>query len=249
MSAKEVKTGKGFPSTHWTRVYLASQHEKDDGSKTLAVLLKSYRPALRQYLRYRYRVSPETIEDWISGFIEHKILERHLLKAADRRKGRFRSFLLTSLYRFVEDQRRSENRARRRPAGGLIPLEEKHEISVAHTSNSNPNPGDLRWATTVIDRARKRTEAYYRAKKRTATWEVFAAGCYRPLRHGDARPLDAELAQQHGFKSARQVSNAITTAKRRFGSFLREVVCEYEQSELAADQEIRDLMAIVSGNE
>ncbi len=172
-----------------------------------------------------------------------------LLKGADQNKGRFRNYLLTALYRFAEDQRRSQARARRRPAGGLVSLDEHREIAAAHASNHQPNPGDVQWAKTVIERARQQTEAHYRSKQRNRTWEVFAAGCYRPLRYGDERPSDADLALQHGFKSARQVSNQVGLVKKRFGSALRDVIREYEKSEAGIDEEIRQLVAIFSGVE
>lgn len=248
MDADEPKRAKGFPSTHWTKVYLASNHEQEAGSKALAELLKSYRPALRQYLCFRYYSVPsEDVDDWISSFIEKKVLQQHLLRHAHKDKGRFRSYVLTALYRFAEDQRRSKDRVKRQPAGGVVSIEESHE-QLTHTPSSHPNPGDRRWALQVIEQARKRTEAFYHGKGREVTWSVFYEGCYLPLHRGDARPTDLELARRHGLASARQVANTITNAKRRFGNFLREVVREYEPSDGEVDGEIRDLIAIVSGS-
>jgi hypothetical protein len=248
MDADEPKRAKGFPSTHWTKVYLASNHEQEAGSKALAELLKAYRPALQQYLRFRYyRVPIEEVDDWISSFIEKKLLQQHLLRHAHKAKGRFRSYVLTALYRFAEDQRRSKGRVKRQPAGGVVSIEDAHE-QLAHSPNSHPNPGDRRWALQVIEQARERTETFYRNKGRGETWAVFYEGCYLPLHRGEARPTDLELARRHSLASARQVANTITNAKRRFGNFLREVVREYESADGEVDGEIRDLMAIVSGD-
>lgn len=246
MNTNQPSSGLGCPATHWTKVYLASNHEQEAGSKALAELLKAYRPALRKYLHYRYnRIPPEEIEDWISGFIQKKVLQQHLLQDAHPDKGRFRNYVLTALYRFAEDQRRRQDRSKRHPTGGLVPYEQAHE-QITERGNTHPNPGDLRWAIQVIEEARKRTEAFYRAKGRDQTWAVFLEGCYLPLCDGAERQSDADLARRHGMDSARQVSNTITTAKRRFGDFLREVVRAYEQSDGAVDGEIRELIAIVS---
>lgn len=246
MDADQPRDARRFPATHWTKVYLASEHEQEAGSNALAELLKAYRPALHQYLRYRYNGIPlEEIDDWISSFIEKKLLQQHLLRQAHKDKGRFRNYLLTALYRFAEDQRRSNDRIKRRPEGGMATYEEVHE-QEAHIGNSQPNPGDLRWAMQVIEQARKRTESFYRDKDREQTWLVFLEGCYLPLYLGEERPSDAELACRHGLESAREVSNTITNAKRRFGTFLREVVREYEPSDGAAEGEMRDLIAIVA---
>jgi RNA polymerase sigma-70 factor (ECF subfamily) len=246
MDADEPRESSAFPATHWTKVYLASEHEQEAGSRALADLLNSYRPALRQYLRHRYKnFPPEETDDWISSFIEKKVLQQHLLQNANKDKGKFRNYVLTALYHFAEDQRRSKDRMKRQPAGGMVAYEESHN-QMAHPGNSHPNPGDLRWVTQVIEQARKRTEAFYRGKGRDETWAVFSEGCFLPLHHGEERPSDTELARRHGLESARQVSNTITNAKRRFGGFLREVVREYEQSDGTVNDEIRELIAIVS---
>lgn len=244
--SEQQKTGvRVFPSTHWSRVYLACDRERDEGLQALAELLQSYRPALHQYLSHRYSVPCQEVEDWISSFIEKKILERNFLCSAHQDRGRFRSYICTALYNFVESQRRSANSIRRKPPGGIVSCEAAIE-EAAHPDNNQPNPGDLRWACEVIDKARKRTEAFYQQKGREQAWTLFLEGCYLPLYCGQKRPSDAELARRHGLETARQAANTITNGKRRFGSFLRKVVREYEDSEGSVDTEIRDLIALVS---
>jgi DNA-directed RNA polymerase specialized sigma24 family protein len=157
MGATEKKAGAGFPSTHWTKVYLASNLEHEGGSRALAELLRTYRPALRGYLRQRFSATREHADDWISAFVEQKILQQNLLKGADEAKGRFRNYLLTILYRFAEDQRRRENRVRRRPKGGWVPLEQHYRDPAEPPSNSHPNPGDLSWARTVLPEEQRPT--------------------------------------------------------------------------------------------
>ena len=246
MSAVKSDRGHRFPSTHWTNVYLASKHEQEAGSRALAELLKCYRPALIQYLARKYTgVAVEELEDWVSGFILQKILQQHFLRNAQRDKGRFRNYLLTALYRFAEDQRRKGARGKRHPSGGVVSFDDVHE-QADHSAVLAEHAGDMCWALQVIEQARERTERFYCDKARPETWAVFLEGCYLPLYHGHARPTDGELARTHGLESARQVSNAITNAKRRFGQILREVVREYERSESLVDGEIRELITIVS---
>jgi hypothetical protein len=246
MNAGTSNPSQRFPSTHWTNVYLASAHEQEAGWRALAELLNRYRPALLQYLAGRYsQVAAAELEDWVSAFIHQKVLQQQLLRNAHKDKGRFRNYVLTALYNFAEDQRRKGGRGKRQPAGGVIPFEAVHDRADLAAPGTQ-NGGDMRWAVQVIEQARDRTERFYRDKGRADTWMVFLDGCYLPLYHGQARPSDSELAQRHGFEAARQVANAITNAKRRFGHILREVVREYECSESLVDGEIRDLIAIVS---
>jgi RNA polymerase sigma-70 factor (ECF subfamily) len=236
----------GFPPTRWTKVYMASAPDHEDGLNALAELLQVYRPVLQQYLQHRYKNLPaEEIEDWISSFIEKKILEDDLLRAANKERGRFRNFLLTSLNRFAEDQRRHNARAKRQPAGGLVPYEEARDEFTC-SANCHPNPGDLAWARKVIAQARDLTAAFYHRKARDQIWAVFFEACFQPLYLGLAAPPHEELVQRHGFRSPQEVSNAILTVKRHFGIVLREIVHQYEPSDTAVEEEIRELIAIVS---
>ena len=60
-------------------------------------------------------------------------------------------------------------------------------------------------------------------------------------------PSKAALAGRLGFKSAKSVSNAITTVRRMFGNHVRAVVREYEDNEAGGiEAEIRDLKAILA---
>ena len=244
MHSEETKSPYGFPSTHWSRVHLASNHEEEAGSQALADLLKRYRPALLKHLG-KFDLSPADREDCLSRFLADKILAQKLLQRADPAKGRFRNLLLSALDSVALDQFRSQSRKKRRPTGGFVPFESSHEEAVQNTHTS-PDRGDLAWAKLVIQQARERTERFYRQKDRAETWAVFLEGCYQPLYQAAPTPAHSDLAKRHGFPSTRHVSNTITTAKRRFGDFLRDVVREYEVHPGAVDEEIRELIAIVS---
>jgi hypothetical protein len=239
---------RGIPATHWTQVYLASDREREEGLKALGELVQDYRPALHQYLASRYRnLAHQEIEDWLSHFIEKKVLEGEILRIADKKNGRFRNFLLTALFHFAEDRRQHDNRIKRRPAGGVIPYEEGHD-QAAHTGKANSHSGDVAWARHVLDQARQLTEAHYRKRGQVKMWLVFMEGYYVPLYDGETGPGDAELALRHGFESARKVSNTIGTVKKLFSSHLRKVIRKYVATEEQVDAEIRELIAIVSDN-
>jgi hypothetical protein len=62
-----------------------------------------------------------------------------------------------------------------------------------------------------------------------------------------AEPLDyATLVERFNLASPTQASNLLVTATRSFRKALREVIGEYEPDEKAVDEEIADLLRVLS---
>ena len=176
--------------------------------------------------------------------MEKKVLGNRLLEKADEEKGKFRTFVLNALDHFVGDEFDRQNSLKRNPSGGVVALDEAPEADAVTATEQPAYSTDYEWAWTVFERAKERTRAFYEAQGTPRTWAVFCEGA---LAWRAERPSNAELAQRHGFENAKQVEGAITTAQRQFGKQLRRVVAEYVQDESEIEQEIRDLIAILSG--
>lgn len=242
----ESRGVQGYPSTHWSLVYLATQAEQQAGEGALNRLLTRYYPPLLAHLQFRFRLPHERAQDLLQAFLERKVLARQILGRADRSRGRFRTFLLNALDNFVKDELRAGECSRRQPAGGLVSLEEAPDTPDPASAARVTDPFEREWALMVLDEAERETRAFYESKGRHDTWGVFHDGVLAPLRDGVARPDDAELARRHGFESARQASNAIVTAKREFGKILRAVVSRYAADEADVDAELRELKAALA---
>jgi RNA polymerase sigma-70 factor (ECF subfamily) len=218
----------------------------ESGDGALDGILRRYYEPLVVHLGFKFGINEDAARDLIQGFVARKILGQTLLAVADRRRGRFRTFLLNALDTYVIDEFRSRNGPTRRPNGGWVRLDENDEV-MAVSADRAPDPFDAAWALKVIEQSEIQTRRFYEAKGRQDTWGVFLDGVLTPLKNGSPRPGDEELARTHGFESARQASNAITTAKRQFGKILREVIREYADTEAKVEAEIRELMAILAG--
>jgi RNA polymerase sigma-70 factor (ECF subfamily) len=84
-----------------------------------------------------------------------RVLEGRYLDRADPEKGRFRSFILTSLKFFVADEQ-DRHRARKRGGGVLVPLEfssgeKRYQREPAHDETPE-RIFERRWALSVLDR-------------------------------------------------------------------------------------------------
>ncbi len=65
----------------------------------------------------------EEAEDLTQGFFHEIVLGRGLVQQADGKRGRFRTFLLRCLNRYLADVFRTERTKRHMPPGGLRSLE------------------------------------------------------------------------------------------------------------------------------
>ena len=93
-----------FPNTHWSLIRRAGQTGEAQfaARKALAVLLTRYESPLGCGATSRVvRRLGDDVDDVLQAFVADKLLEREMLRHADEGRGRFRTFLLTSLNNFV----------------------------------------------------------------------------------------------------------------------------------------------------
>lgn len=227
-----------MPTTRWSLVARAGQ-EGEDQRKALAELLARYTPAMMAHLKAVRGVPIDVADDLLQGFIADKILEKELIARADRGRGKFRWFLLTSLNRYVFNTLRDAN-AKKRAPDNLGPLDE--EKMGAHSSD----PFDEAWAKGVLAEALQRMRAECEAAERMDIWGVFQCRIVRPILEG-AKPLAYEhVVARFGFQSPIQASNALITAKRMYARMLRSAVGEYVDDEAEIEEEIAVLREILS---
>src|SRR5262249_26019581 len=106
-----------FPVTHWTDIVAARREGSASAAEALNRLCTNYWYPLYAYIR-RKGHSDADAEDIAQGFFFH-LLERNLLGAADRTKGKFRSFLLGSLNYFLANRKEFEQ-AKKRGGGAIL---------------------------------------------------------------------------------------------------------------------------------
>ena len=90
---------------------LAAQRPTPDAREALSTLVGRYWYPLYAYVRRRGH-APDEAQDLTQGFFA-RLLEKNDLAAADPRRGRFRSWLLTSLSHYLSnewDRDRAEKR-------------------------------------------------------------------------------------------------------------------------------------------
>src|SRR6201998_3542485 len=104
-----------FPTTRWTLVVAAGDSHRKEARSALVTLCENYWSPLYAYLRRRGCLADEAQDLTQEFFI--RVLEGRYLDRADPKKGRFRSFILTSLKFFVADEG-DRGGAKKRGGGG-----------------------------------------------------------------------------------------------------------------------------------
>ncbi|MFM8469787.1 MAG: RNA polymerase sigma factor, partial [Limisphaerales bacterium] len=145
-----------FVTTRWTQVVAAGRGSDSAPARTaLEQLCRAYWYPLYAYVR-RQGHAPHDAQDLTQEFFA-RLLERNALGAADRERGRFRSFLLVALKHFLRDEW-DKLRAQKRGGGqALISLdagdaESRYALEPADTLTAD-RIFERRWALLLLDRA------------------------------------------------------------------------------------------------
>lgn len=107
----DTARGAQFAATSWTNVLAAQQSGSPEAAAALERLCKTYWYPLYGYLR-RKGHDPHKAQDLTQEFF-YRLVKENYLGAVDRRRGKFRSFLLAALNHFVSNQRDYERALKR----------------------------------------------------------------------------------------------------------------------------------------
>jgi RNA polymerase sigma-70 factor (ECF subfamily) len=242
MKQRDERRGR-FPTTRWSLVDRASHPAAPaTGTAALGELLRCYMPALRTHLISTMRIDLHRAEDLLQGFLAEKVLEKNLIALADPARGKFRTFLLRSLERFVIDTIRYDSAQTRAPAKKLLDIE--GQAGQLTTRQTPSHAFDRAWAGQVLAEVTRRLRDECHATTRPHLWEIFEARMLMPITDGSEPTAHEELSRRHGLESATQSANALGSAKRMFTKHFRAVVSEYSEGESEIDAEIRELWEI-----
>ena len=172
MPGKTEDLAKGrFNTTHWSIVLACSGGDGTaQAREALAELFQTYWYPLYAYTRRR-GYGEQDSQDLVQGFCLH-LQEKHALAKADQQRGKFRTFLLSSLQNFLANE---EARARAQKRGGgreIIFLDSgdahaHYRLEPAHALTPEAI-FETRWAHAVLEEtlAGLRSDFVAKGKKR-----------------------------------------------------------------------------------
>lgn len=238
---------RGFATTHWSLVLRAGHRDgpgDDNAQAALTALCSRYWYPLYAYVRRRVADVHEA-QDLTQAFFT-RLLEKHTLASAAPERGRFRSFLLTSLQNFLNNEWHREH-ARKR-GGGVQTLsfdldsgESRLTLEPAHDLTPE-RMFERQWVLTLLELVMGRLQAECEAAGKGDQFQLLR-GALAGQR--DQLPY-VELAQQLGLSedAARQAASRL---RKRYRQLLREEVAQTTAEPGDVDDEIRGLFAALAG--
>jgi RNA polymerase sigma-70 factor (ECF subfamily) len=232
-----------FATTHWSVVRAAGHPASPGYRQALETLCKTYWFPLYAYMR-RHGYDRHDAEDYTQEFFA-RLLDKHALRVADPKQGRFRSFLLAALKHFLANER-DRIRAKKRGGGrktlsldfdnaeGKYALEPVEQLTPEKVFERS-------WAMTVLQQVMAQLQA-----------EMASTGKGKPFEHlkgyltGDIACISySEMAAKLGMTEG-AIKVAVHRLRKRYRQLLREEIAQTVSSEEQIQQEIRDLLTALA---
>ncbi len=232
-----------FTTTHWSVVLAATREPSPRAAEALAELCRTYWYPLYAYVRRKgYEVADA--QDLTQGFFA-RVLEKNYMGAVDRRKGKFRSFLLGSLEHFLAKEWTRAHRLKRGGGQTIIPLDgsdtEQRYRSEPADNWTAERIYERRWALTVLEQAMSALEQEYSASGKQRLFEEirpFISGEDEDISYSD---LSARLEMNEG-----AVRTAVYRLRQRYGEAVRTEIARLVQRPEEIEEELRHLFAALS---
>jgi RNA polymerase sigma-70 factor (ECF subfamily) len=233
-----------FATTQWSMVLAAGREATSTGAhEALAALCETYWYPLYAFLRSRGH-SAHDAEDLTQAFFA-RLFEKHTLREADPGRGRFRSFLLTSLKNFAANEHDKDVAKKR---GGGIPVvslefenaEGRFQLEPA-TDETPEKVFDRRWALTLLDRVLRRLRTEMTRADKESQFERL-----KTYLIGDQPQLSyAQSAAAVGVSEG-AIKVAVHRLRRRYRDLIRDEIAQTVSSPEEVEDELKHLWSSVA---
>lgn len=159
-----------FPETQWSVLALASAHGDQAARQALDELCRRYWQPVHAVICSR-GWETEQARDRTQSFFLY-LLENSTLRKADRTRGRFRTFLLTVLWRFLRDEQKRDHAEKRGGTTEELSLDEM-ESELPSISSPLSEILDREWALTTLERALDSVRREFIAKRGEVAWMIW----------------------------------------------------------------------------
>ena len=240
----ESRGAEAFVTTRWSMILRAGEGDSPKAHEALETLCRTYWSPLYAYLRRTGR-SPEDAQDLTQGFFVH-FLERNFTERADPDKGRFRSFLLGALKKFVSNE---GDKARAQKRGGdriFISLdahtaEERFRIEPQDTLDPQ-KVYERRWAMALLERVFDRLQRSYAESGKEAIYSRLQVH----LREGKDGGRYSEAAVSLGMEEG-TVKVEVFRMRQAFRELFRDEIAQTVENIGEIHDEIRHLYTVLRG--
>jgi RNA polymerase sigma factor (sigma-70 family) len=243
--------GDRFATTHWSMVVSAGEHRGGAGvghspeaSRSLAMLCENYWFPLYAFVR-RAGYSAEDAQDLTQEFFV-RLLTKNYLSIADRKRGRFRSFLLGAMKHFLANQERRQAAQKRGGHQPMLSLDfhsgESRYKQIEPVDNLTPERlYEKRWALTLLELVLSRLREEFHASGKLDLFDTLK----QFLVGGAVKPAYLEVAEELGMSEG-AVKVAVHRMRRRYRKLLKEEIAQTIVGPEALEDELGELLAALS---
>jgi len=228
-----------FQTTQWTRIIHSANSSTPEGAAALEKLCRDYWPPLFEYVR-SFGVPHADAEDLTQSFFS-KLLTSGLQAQADRERGRFRTFLLTAVKRFMMNEHRRDTRQKR----GGPDREEITLDAIPEPPGADDSPDrafDRKWAHTLLAHVMDHLRLECESSGHGTRFAVLSPMIFGSSRGDGAEETDAEKLGL----SVASTRVALSRLRQRYRDLLRaEVACLVDSPD-EVDDELTHLMLALS---
>lgn len=236
-----------FKTTNWSEIRHAKIHNETQRRLIIDKLTRKHWKPVYCYIRRKGHTN-ESAKDLTQGFFHEIVLGRKLVQKADQSKGRFRTFLLTALDRYLIDIHHRETARKRCPNGVLFGLDDidLSEIPMA-TLDVTPEQGfHYAFVSDLLDQVLSEVKDECYNSQRKTYWRVFHSRLLAPILY-NASPLSlAEICEKYNIKSGTVASNMLVTVKRRLRKALERRLRQFVHSDSDVERELYELLKFFS---
>jgi RNA polymerase sigma-70 factor (ECF subfamily) len=224
-------------------VVLAAGDQQTPGSEAaLESLCRAYWYPLYVYVRHAGH-PPEDAQDLTQEFFA-RFLAKSSVIHADPERGRFRTFLLTSLKHFLINERTKASRLKRGGGHQLLSLdltqaESRYGAEPADTASPD-RLYEKRWALTLLDRSVGELGRDYAASGRGRLFEVLKDYIWGQKEASGYAAIALELSMT---ETAVKVN--VHRLRQRFRELLRAEVAQTVAAPAEIDEELRHLITVM----
>lgn len=236
-----------FLTTHWSVIEDVTLSEDDRNRALIGLLIESYWKPVYCYLRRR-GYGNEQAKDLTQGFFHEVVLGRKLIARADKTRGRFRSFLLFALNRYVIDVQERHSSGKRIPQNKLFSLDKigSPDLPEPPAGLSAEDSFNQAWISALLEQVLDEVRTDCCREGMTVHWNVFCDRVLQPIMDDESPPSMKQICDKHNIANGIKASNMIITVKRRLRAAMEQKLRRSVISDREMDAELEEMTQFLS---
>ncbi|MBI4245183.1 MAG: sigma-70 family RNA polymerase sigma factor [Planctomycetes bacterium] len=228
----------GFPNTVWGVVIQAKDRNAKECREKLGELISMYWPAVYKYIRNMWNKSNEEAKDLAQEFFT-VFLEKDYLKPVSKDKGKFRTYVKTTLKHFLINSQKRQNAQKRGGDAQTVSYSGVQNESVQDERTSEPADFfDREWSRTIITKSIENLRKKLVSENKHEYFEVFDS-----YYNSSNKSTYKEISRKLGIKDT-DVTNYLSYTKLLLKKLIRKEVCAYVADEVDVEDELKYILSI-----